>query len=98
MENSEHRCVVRLKTAFWKSERGINEQKSLSFLKRKSFGFNILDEDCSNIGASEVMQRIVNIVDCADGVYEVVTCDETREWESGVIYDYNYKLIPFQED
>jgi hypothetical protein len=27
-------------------------------------------------------------------VYGVVICDESRDWETGYVDDYNYRLVP----
>lgn len=89
----EHICVVRLVTTSWMDKRGVHIKKSLFFLKRQCKGFNILKEDCQNIGADEVFPRIININNVDDGVYKVVTCDEERDWETNNIEDYNYMLI-----
>lgn len=86
-------CVVRLTTTAWKDSRGVHLKKSLNFLKRKCKGFNILDEDCSMVGAEEVIPRITNIDTVDDGIYRVVTCNESRDWESGCVDGYDYKLI-----
>ena len=88
------RTVVRLVTSAWHTNRGIFTQRALLFLKRDSIGFNILEEDCANIGAPEVTQNIL-FENHPDGLYEVVTCNESRDWESGYIEEYDYQLIPY---
>mgnify|MGYP003426572715 FL=1 len=88
------RTVVRLVTSAWRTNRGIFTQRALLFLKRDSIGFNILEEDCANIGAPEVTQNIL-FENHPDGLYEVVTCNESRDWESGYIEEYDYQLIPY---
>jgi len=47
------------------------------------------------IGPSEVTAAIVNLEECADGVYQVVICNESRDWESGIIDAYDYRLVPY---
>ena len=96
-DRSQNRCVVRLRTSSWADQNGITTTKKLTFLKRQCRGFNILKEDASDISAQEVIDRITNLDTCSDGVYEVVTCDEGRDWETGYIDEYNYKLILFVE-
>ena len=93
-KKQENRCIVRLKTSMWNDKTGLHVKKSLAFLRRKCEGFNILEEDTSAIGAALVLNKIVNLDTCKDGIYQVVTCDESRDWEGGYIDDYNYKLIP----
>lgn len=89
----EHICVVRLKTAIWADKRGVHSKQSLTFLKRRCKGFNILEEDCQNIGVNEVVPRIINLNQVVDGVYKVMICDEARDWETNNVEDYNYRLV-----
>ncbi len=92
------RCVVRLRTCCWNDGDGLHIKKTLRFLKRKCEGYNILEEDCQMIGADEVISHITNLDECKDGVYEVVTCNEWGAWETPhIIEDYDYKLIPLNE-
>ena len=87
-------CVVRVKTTFWSDKRGLHTKKSLLYLRRRSTGFNLLEEDSSAIGAEDVMIRIVNLDEIEEGVYQFVTCNERRDWESGYVDDYDYRLVP----
>ena len=93
VEVEQNACVVRLTTSAWKNDRGVHLKKSLDFLKRQCVGFNILDEDCLMIGAEEVVPKIININSVPDGVYRVVVCNESRDWETGHVDDYDYKLV-----
>lgn len=77
-------CVVRLSTSAYETKTGVHLRKSLLWQKRKSSGFQILKEDASMIGQLEL--------------YQVVTCNESKDWESGMLDDYDYKLIPFFSD
>ena len=91
------RCVVRLTTTCWYNEDGINIKKSLRFLKRKCQGQNILLEDANMIDPKEVIDRIINLNDCKDGIYDVVTCHEHGHWETPhIIEDYDYMLVPLK--
>ncbi len=87
-------CVIRITTSCWHDSRGLYSKKSIKFLKRKSTGYNILTEDCMNIGADEVMSRIINLSDVLDGVYRVDICNVSKDWETGNIEDYDFKLTP----
>lgn len=89
----DNRCVVRLKTTSWADKRGLHQKKSLTFLRRQCEGFNVLEEDAGAIGADEVLPRILNLNECADGIYNVVVCNESRDFETGYINDYDYKLV-----
>ena len=88
-----NRCVVRLRTTMWANKSGLHTKKSLTFLRRKSEGFNVLEEDASAAGIEEVLPRILNLDECEDGIYEVVICNESHDWETGYIDDYDYRLV-----
>jgi len=88
------RQVVRLTTSCWHDGCALHIRKTLKTLKRQSSGHNFLEEDCSMIGADEVLSRIINLHECKDGVYVIVTCNEHKDWETGNIEDYDYKLMP----
>ncbi len=91
--------IIRLKTSYWKDKAGsIHCKKTLTPLKRLSKGYQILGEDCDNIGADEVFPRIINVDECKDGIYKVITCNEHRDWESGYIEDYDYQLIKYEAE
>ena len=92
----KNRCVIRLSTSIWSDKRGIHLKKSLLFLKTKSYGFQILSEDTTCIGANEVLPKIINLQECDDGIYEVIVINEQRDRESGNVEDYDYKLILFK--
>jgi hypothetical protein len=87
------RCTVRVKTAVWADERGLHTKKSLTFLRRQCEGFNLLAEDASAIGAEEVLPRILNLGEVEDGVYEVVACNKSYDYETGYVEDYYYRLV-----
>jgi hypothetical protein len=98
IQRLESKCVIRITTSAWSDKRGLNVKKCLSYLRRKTTGYyNIMEEDCQQIGDREVLDRIINLYSVEDGVYEVIPCDEYRDWESGYIEDYNYKLVPYKE-
>ena len=87
------RCVVRLRTTTWADKRGLHQKKSLEFLRKQCTGFNALEEDVETEGAEEVFQRILDIEMCADGIYEVVVFNEKRDYETGYVEDYDYRLV-----
>lgn len=93
-EPPEDRCVVRVHTSSWIDARGLHTKKSLTFLKRQCVGYNVLQEDALNIDAESVINRIVNLDTCPDGVYQVAVCNQYRDWETGYVEDYDYKLLP----
>lgn len=91
---NENKCVIRLKTSCWSDNNGVYKKRSLTFLKRKSVGWNALQEDANAIGAEEAIAAIANLDNCADGVYEVIVCNLSRDWETGYVDGYDLKLIP----
>ena len=88
-------CVVKLATTIWADKRGLHIKKSLTYLRRKCAGYNSIEEEVSAIGAEDTARIIINLDECADGVYEVAVCNETHDWESGHVDGYDLKLIPF---
>jgi len=97
-EKIKNRCVVRLSTSYWSDARGIHVKKTLRYIQKKCSGYNILSEDCSNTGVEDVIGQIVNLDECEDGVFLVVTCNEWSAWETPhIIEDYDYRLIPYTE-
>jgi hypothetical protein len=98
-ESSKHasRVVVRLTTSYYFDKNGLYERRSLKFLKRKCRNFNFVKEDASCMGAKDLITGIINLSECEDGIYEIITCNESRDWETGVIDYYEYQLIPFNE-
>ena len=87
------RCTVRVKTTTWADKRGLHTKKSLTFLRRQCEGFNVLDEDARAIGAEEVLPRILNLGEVEDGIYNVVVCNESHDYETGCVDDYDYRLV-----
>lgn len=99
-ENSKilNRCVVRLKSGYYQKGSGYYYSKGLSVLKRKSSGYNLLEEGASNFGIEEIMPRILNLHDSPDGVYELITSNISYDWESGYPDDYDFELVKFEEE
>jgi hypothetical protein len=78
--------------------KGLHLKKDLTFLNRKCLGHNILADDLENCGARDVYLRILDLSTAEDGVYEVVTCNESRDWESGYVEDWDYRLKRIDDD
>lgn len=86
-------CVVRVTTSMWADKRGLHAKKSLVFLRRKCSVHNFLEEDARTIGAEEVLPSVLNLYTVEDGVYEVKICNQLRDWETGNVEDYDYRLV-----
>lgn len=91
----ENLCVVRLRRSWWRDNHGLHQRTDLRYVKRECMGYNILADDASNIGAAEVMPQILNLDECKDGLYYVTTCNIKRDWETGCIEEYDYRLMPY---
>ena len=93
-EKEQSRCILRLRTTTWADAKGRHIKRSLVFLRRQCVGFNGLAEDAGAIGAESVVGRITNLAECKDGIYEAVVCNVSRDWETGHVDDWDYKLVP----
>jgi len=91
--------VVKVSTTYYTTNRGLAMTKRIEFLKRKSDRDCVfsIEEDASCGGADSVMQRIVNLDEVDDGVYQMIWINEFRDRESGYIEDWDYKLVPHKE-
>ena len=87
------KLVVRVSTSYWSDDRGLHCKKDITYLKRKSSGFNLLEDNASDCGAEEVFPRITNLSECKDGIYRVDVCNVIKDWDSGYVEDYDFKLI-----
>lgn len=92
--NVINKVVVRLKTSAWSDGKGIHIKRSLTYLRRQCAGFNGLEEDAMMAGAEQAIKNIINLSDCNDGVYEVVMCNVSKDFETGYADDWDYKLVP----
>lgn len=99
LENKEEesRTIVRLRTSYWSNKRGAYKQKELVIMRSKCIGYNLIEDEISATDATDVISRITNLDECEDGVYEIFTCDEHRDY-AGYVDDYNYHLSPYAEE
>jgi uncharacterized protein YbjQ (UPF0145 family) len=92
-------AVVSVKTSYYSTKRGFATTKRIDFLKRKSDWECVysIKEDASFCGADAVIGRIINLNDVKDGIYRMIFINEHRDWDSGHIEDWDYKLVPHEE-
>lgn len=83
-------------TSAWSDWRGLHIKKSLSYLRRRCRGYNVLEDELSMMGPLDMLERIPELATAADGVYEVVAYNFHRDWETGIIEDYDLKLVPWE--
>lgn len=87
------RCVGRLSHNRYMQDGKLVSQTTFTLLKRKSqLSLSDLvvdpDIDIDNLALS----------DHAEGMYEIVMCNESRDYESGILDDWELKLIPYKEE
>lgn len=92
-------CVVRLTSSAWEKNGGLYMQKAIKTLKRKSIGYgcDFIHEECSNCGAEELYPRILNLNTSEDGIYFLVIVNESRDFETGYVDDFDLELRPYHE-
>lgn len=99
LKTKDNVCVVKIKTESFKRGDAYFKGKSLRVLKRKSKG-PILDcflEDINCTSVDWVMFKIVNFSQVPNGLYQLIIVNEYRDYETGYVEDWNYKLISFSE-
>jgi len=97
-KHSENRTVVRLSKSIWQDSRSrLHFQSTLHPLKRKSEGYNHLEDLMNWIDPDSFGKLINNLDKSAPGVYELVVTDIYKDWETGIIEDWCYKLVPYTE-
>ncbi len=95
IKDKEDQTVVRVVTTAWHDSKGLHTKRSLKLLKRMSFGFDILQDECMNVGAGEAANNISNLHEVTDGIYELIACNINRDYESGYIDDWELMLVPY---
>ena len=96
-EGPKHQEIVKLVTSYWNDSRGLRMRKDIIYLRRRCTHGSNLETDADNCGAQETLGRIVNLDECEDGVYEVVVCNVSTDFETGYADDWNCRLVPVKE-
>lgn len=89
------RTVVRVKTNTWYDKNGLHIRRDVTYMKRLSSGHNILQNELDNTDATFVKNLIVNVTDVKDGLYYVQLINCVRDFETGFIELYDFKLVPY---
>lgn len=97
-ESNKIRAVYRLSRSYWKSGNSINCKISLTRLARKSTGYKYFEEECDMGGCDLAWKHIINLNECKDGIYELITVNISKDWETGYVDDYDFKLIPYMTE
>ncbi|OQB69705.1 MAG: hypothetical protein BWX92_03844 [Deltaproteobacteria bacterium ADurb.Bin135] len=94
-EREDNLEVVRLSTEYYKRGRNFYYSRVISPLTKLSKGWGPFEDEVSNVGVREAMESLINLSECADGIYKVVTCNESQDWETGIVDDYDLMLVEY---
>lgn len=92
-----NKTIVRVRSTSWNDSRGIHAKKSLIFLRKKCNGTNVLEEDYGMAGTDTTLSYISNLWSCGDGIFEVLPYSMHRDHETGLLDDWYYKLVPYND-
>lgn len=94
-----NREIVRVSKTAWKDKRGMHTSISLLFQRRKSAGHCVLENEIDMVGAEDALAKIINLDAVENGrIYQVIVCNEKHDWETGLVDDYDFKLVPHNEN
>jgi len=86
-----YKLIGRVTTTTYKTAKGFAQTKRFDILKRQS-----------TLALSDVIDDIefgipLNLLDVPDGVYELTACNFSRDWETGIIDDWDVTLLPITD-
>jgi hypothetical protein len=88
-------AVYRKLTTKWSSSGSVNVKITLKKMKRISgMAWDQLACEIENVGG-DAADRIINLLNVEDGLYELHPCNESTDWETGIVDDYDLELIPY---
>lgn len=91
----DYQVVVRVRTSTYPYRNGFVRNKSVTVLRKHTTGHDFVNHDIEMIGADLFADKIVNLNSVDDGLYIVSIVDIKRDWETGYVDDYRYRLIPY---
>ena len=91
------KTIAKVQTTVWADKRGIHKKRSLIFLRRRCIGYNVLEEEITDVGRADGLDRVINFDDCKDGIYRVEVCNETTDYDSGYVDYWEYRLVPVKK-
>jgi hypothetical protein len=94
-EEPKPKTVVRVTTSAYKTQRGFAWRREVSYQRRLCQGFNVIEDDIGMTGADQVWERIINLFEVKDGLYNLVLCNISTDWETGHVEDWDYQLLPY---
>lgn len=89
-------CVVRVGTEGFKRGDTYFYGRTIRVIKRKT-EYDLLHNDCQNVGIQEAIENIVNINKVDDGLYQLIMVNVSKDYETGHIDDFNFNLVKYEE-
>lgn len=91
-----NRCVVKVQSEAYKRGDTYFYGKSIRVLQKLT-SYDLLKDECDNIGIYDGLENIINLQNVEDGRYYLEAVNISRDCETGYIDDWDFKLIPFQD-
>lgn len=99
LTNSEDQMEIgkiKVRTCHYVDNRGsLTYRRELIPMKPKST-YNLLMDDAQHTDPKMVLDKITNLHEAPDGIYDIKTVNLIRCWETGYVEDYDYKLVPVE--
>lgn len=94
LESKKNKTIVRISRNYFRNRKGeFVKQTKISPLKRKCTGQQLIEYDYDNVDCEYIIDRIINLEELKDGIYELIPINLGTDFETGYIQDYDYKLV-----
>lgn len=88
--------VVKVVTSYYrKGNNGLRIQKDVYTLKRKTFGWDILNEEIMSTEGEYIWKQLYQL---EDGLYECYVCNVSKDWETGIVDDWDIGFRRIEDD
>lgn len=94
---SESKCIVKVQTEAYKRGDTYFYGKSIRVLQKLTT-YDVLRDECDNVGICDGLENILNLNSVKDGKYYLQPINISKDIETGYIDDWDFKLIPFDEE
>jgi hypothetical protein len=91
----DNQDIVSIKTEYYKRGKRFYASKVITPIVSLSKGHTITDE-VNDYGLA-VLDLITNLYEVEDGYYQIVINNISRDYETGHIDDYDFKLYPYEK-
>lgn len=92
---SDHLAVYRKETTYYRTKKGFAFKVDLIKLKRKSYGFDALEDDF--MGCDSLSSLPINLHKVPDGEYSVEVINVSKDWETGIVDGWDLILKPLTQ-